>query len=176
MGAPKGNRFWEVRAKSGRDKIFSNADVMWKAACEYFEWVEDNPLWENKPTQYQGDVIDIPTDKMRAMTDAGLCLFWGVNTKYLYQFELGLDKTTESGKDFSNIIGQIKDVIRSQKFAGAAAGILNANIIARDLGLKEKSEQEVVIVDDELSDEERAERLAKLYDKARARRTEQSSE
>ena len=143
MSAPKGNRFWEARAKHGRDTIFKDADAMWEAACEYFGWVEDNPLWENKPTQYQGDVIDIPTDKMRAMTNEGLCIFWGVNTKYLSQFEGELDLETQSGKDFSNVIGKIRDVIRSQKFAGAAAGILNANIIARDLGLADKQESEI---------------------------------
>lgn len=142
MAAPKGNRFWEARSKHGRDKIFSDADSMWKSACEYFAWVEDNPLRENKPTQYQGEVIDIPADKMRAMTQEGLCIFWGVNSKYLSQFESELDLGTQSGKDFSNIIGKIKDVIRSQKFAGAAAGLLNANIIARDLGLTDKKEVE----------------------------------
>ena len=35
-----------------------------------------------------------------------------------------------------------ESVIRSQKFAGAAADLLNANIIARDLGLAEKKQVE----------------------------------
>lgn len=41
---------------------------------------------------------------------------------------------------FGEITARIDDVIRSQKFAGAAADLLNANIIARDLGLADKSE------------------------------------
>ena len=52
MGAPKGNQFWKARAKHGRDKIFKTPDALWKAACEYFEWVDDNPLEE--AIVYQG--------------------------------------------------------------------------------------------------------------------------
>ena len=38
------------------------------------------------------------------------------------------------------VIEKIESIIRSQKFEGAAADLLNANIIARDLGLKDSSE------------------------------------
>jgi len=41
---------------------------------------------------------------------------------------------------FSTVIADIEAVIKSQKFQGAAAGLLNANIIARDLGLADKSD------------------------------------
>ena len=54
MAAPKGNSFWKQRTKHGRDKIFANADLMWEAACEYFQWVEDNPL--NEAIVYQGEL------------------------------------------------------------------------------------------------------------------------
>jgi hypothetical protein len=35
---------------------------------------------------------------------------------------------------------RVDEIIRTQKFQGAAADLLNPNIIARDLGLSEKSE------------------------------------
>ena len=38
-------------------------------------------------------------------------------------------------------------VIRTQKFEGASAGLLNANIIARDLGLSDKTELEHGVTD-----------------------------
>ena len=41
---------------------------------------------------------------------------------------------------FKTITAQIKQIIRTQKFEGASAGFLNANIIARDLGLTDKQE------------------------------------
>ncbi|WGM06649.1 terminase small subunit [Arsenophonus nasoniae] len=39
---------------------------------------------------------------------------------------------------------EAEEVIYDQKFSGAAADLLNANIIARDLGLKEQSQVEDV--------------------------------
>lgn len=141
MAAPKGNRFWEARAKHGRDKVFTDSEAMWEAACDYFAWVNDNPLEEG--IVYQGVVNEEQAKPlMRAMTIEGLCIFWGVNSKYLSQFEGELDLATNEGKDFSNIICNIRDVIRTQKFEGAAAGLLNPNIIARDLGLKDESKHE----------------------------------
>jgi hypothetical protein len=48
-------------------------------------------------------------------------------------------------KGFSQVITKIEKVIYNQKFTGAAAGFLNPNIIARDLGLAEKKEVNKVI-------------------------------
>ena len=38
------------------------------------------------------------------------------------------------------VIDDIEKIIYRQKFEGAAAGLLNANIIARDLGLRDKQD------------------------------------
>lgn len=143
MGAPAGNQFWKARTKHGRDKIFASADLLWDACCEYFQWVEDNPLWENKVAQYQGAVVEMPVAKMRAMTIAGLCLF------------LDVDRSTwtewKTDKDFFAVVKRVEEVIYSQKFAGAAADLLNANIIARDLGLKDSSEHDLKSSDGSMS-------------------------
>ncbi len=71
-------------------------------------------------------------NKMRAMTKDGLCLF----------LDIGMNTWQEYVKreDFTNITRKVENVIRSQKFAGAAADLFNANIIARDLGLTDKRE------------------------------------
>ena len=135
MAAPSKNQFWKARASCGRDKLFESPESLWNAACEYFEWVEANPLWENKPTQYQGDVIDIPIDRMRAMTNQGLCLFLDIDEQTLTNYG-----SKEGYEDFFGIVKKIKAVIYEQKFTGASAGLLNPNIIARDLGLAEKKE------------------------------------
>lgn len=131
MAAPVGNRFWEARTKHGRDRLFASSEALWDACCEYFQWVEDNPLWENKVAQFQGGVVDMPVAKMRAMTIGGLCIF------------LDIDETTwrawRSSEDFSTVIAKAERIIYHQKFSGAAADLLNANIIARELGLSDKS-------------------------------------
>jgi hypothetical protein len=141
MAAPKGNKFWLQRATHGRDRIFKTAEDLMNGANEYFTWVYENPL--EKAVVYQGDVRDDAEPLMRAMTIKGLCIFLGVNTEYLTAFESGLDLDSEDGKDFSRVITTIRDIIYEQKFTGAAAGLLNPNIIARDLGLKDKSEQDI---------------------------------
>ena len=129
MPFAEGNRFWEARSKHGPDRRYDNPDDLWNACLEYFEWVEENPLWESKATQYQGDVIEMTLPKMRAMTIDGLCLFLDID-----------DSTWQRWRerdDLRGVVGKADRVIRSQKFAGAAADLLNANIIARDLGLRD---------------------------------------
>ena len=127
-----GNRSWDARSKHGRNPIFANPDQLWDACCEYFEWVEANPLWETKSYMYQGAPVQDQIPKMRAMTISGMCLF------------LDIDESTwkayKAKPDFSSIATRAEKIIYNQKFAGAAAEFLNANIIARELGLAEKSE------------------------------------
>lgn len=136
MAAPKGNRFWEKRAKHGRDKIFTDPNILWESACEYFEWCEANPLLEH---DFVGkDAIEVDKAKMRAFTWEGLELFLDIDSLRHY-------KTNPDYKDFFQVIARIEKVMYSQKFTGAAAGLLNPNIIARDLGLKEKTENEQIL-------------------------------
>lgn len=137
--APVGNRFWEKRAKHGRDRLFAEPKLLWKAAVDYFTWCEDTPLYE---VDFRGkDATEVKIPKMRAFTLSGLCLFLDINIKYFYQFQNALEgRADEESRDFSNIISRIIETIYTQKFTGAAAGFLNPNIIARDLGLTDKQE------------------------------------
>ena len=132
MAPPIGNQFWKARSKHGRNRLFESAELLWEACCEYFQWVEDNPLLEMKPFAYQGVVIQEPVAKMRAMTINGLCLF------------LDIDETTwrawREVDDFSTVVSKAEKIIYEQKFTGAAADLLNPNIIARDLGLADKKD------------------------------------
>lgn len=139
MAAPKGNQFWKLRSKHGRDKIFATPNLMWKAACEYFEWCDSNPLIE---IDFKGkDAYKVEIPRMRPYTLHGLCLYIGCNTKYFNDFDDGIKGNKDDlSKDFSEVITRIRETIYHQKFSGAAAGFLNPNIIARDLGLSDKKE------------------------------------
>lgn len=139
MAAPEGNQFWTLRSKHGRDKLFASPQLMLEAAYEYFEWCEENPLIEIDFKGKDADRVELP--KMRAMTMQGLCRYLGCNTDYFRSFK---NQKRENGEDFSPIIKEIEDILYEQKFTGAAAGFLNANIIARDLGLADKREVERV--------------------------------
>ena len=134
MAAPKNNQFWKNVKNPGAPIKFKTPDILWKKVSEYFQWCDDNPLKEEKLFHYQGAITRTTVDKMRAYTLKELCLFLGVGEAYFKQFNI------EEHKEFSSIITRIRDTIYTQKFTGAAADLLNPNIIARDLGLRDSTD------------------------------------
>ena len=130
MAAPVGNQFWKLRSKHGRDKLFESPELMWEAACEYFDWCEENPLIEVDFKGKDAEQVDLP--KMRAFTWQGLELYLDIHSLRDY-------KANPKYQDFSQVINRIEKIMYNQKFTGAAAGLLHPNIIARDLGLTDKT-------------------------------------
>lgn len=135
MAAPLGNQFWKVRSSHGAKPKFENADDLWEACTEYFEWVEQNPLYEDKLVTFQGAATHEPVAKMRAMTIGGLCIFLDIDDATWQDWR-------KNRKDLSTIITRVECIIRAQKFEGASADLLNPNIIARDLGLADVKKHE----------------------------------
>ena len=138
MGAPKGNKYWQMRSKDGKEPKY-NPTELWEKAVEYFEWVEDNPLWETQPFAYQGIIKDHKVPHMRAMTYDGLQLFLDISQPTWDSYR--------KKQDYLIITTRIEKIIKEQKFTGAAAQMLNPNIIARDLGLRDdqKIDQDINI-------------------------------
>lgn len=138
MSAPLGNKFWLLRSTHGRAPIFATPQDLWEAAVEFFEWTEQNPLLEDRvfSTKDEG-VFHEPVAKMRAMTLDGLLLFLDISMQAWCNYK--------NRKGYESTCEVIDRVIRSQKFAGAAAGLLNPVIIARDLGLVEKTDGSVTL-------------------------------
>lgn len=132
MAAPHGNKFWQARASHGRQLIFSHPEILRAMCIEYFEWVAENPLLEGKVSNYKGEVSITPLPKMRAMTINALCMFLDISLQAWSEY---------SQRDgFGEVCAWASNVIRQQKFEGAAADMLNPAIIARDLGLADKRE------------------------------------
>lgn len=132
MSAPAGNKFWEARVSHGRNAAFATPEDMWTSCCEFFEWADANPLKGEKLFSYEGSIIRGEFSKMRAMTIEGLCNFLGITSRTWRAYRVK--------NDFVPIIERVEQVLFEQKFTGAAADLLNPNIIARDLGLVEKQE------------------------------------
>ncbi len=129
-----GNRMWEARSSAGLKPKFANPEDLMAACTEYFEWNHDNPLYESKPMKGEGGKIEIVSmPKMRAMTIAGLCIFLDIGVRTWGDWR-------KDRPDLSPVIDAVEAIIRTQKFEGASADLLNANIIARDLGLADRSE------------------------------------
>ena len=135
MAAPKGNQYWRLRSKDGRDRIFETPDDLAKAAEEYFNWIDDNPLQEEQIVKYKDSFTIGKVSKMRPYTIHGLCNYIDIAVSTFMEYE--------KLKDFSKVTTRIRQIIYNQKFEGAAAGFLNPNIIARDLGLSDKKEIDV---------------------------------
>ena len=129
----KNNQFWRMRSKHGANAIFNSPDKLYEACVEYFEYCEENPLIEEKVGFSQGGVQRADTKKVRAMTSSALSIFLGITHKTLIEWK----KTRD---DLKPIIDWAESVIWNQKFSAAAAGLLNANIISRELGLADKQE------------------------------------
>lgn len=117
-------------------------------------------IWEMKAFSYQGEVIQEPIAKMRAMTITGLTLFIDVTLETWRTYRLR--------EDLSEVVTRAEQVIYDQKFSGAAADLLNANIIARDLGLKEQSQVEDVTPDKGDRDKRRS-RIKELFNRGTGR-------
>lgn len=138
MAAPKGNQFWKLRSEHGRDKLFASPEMMWQAATEYFEWADANPWYKVegiKSGDMVGQMINIPT--ARPYTLRAFLLYIHASENFWTEFKKA------KHEDFLGVIEEIENVMYAQKFEGAAVGSFNANIIARDLGLKDKTETEM---------------------------------
>jgi hypothetical protein len=130
-GAPLRNQFWKLRAvNAGPAKLFATPEILWEAACEYFQYCIENPL---QSVEYVGKGRRVTVPKMRAFTWSGLELYLDIYSFRYY-------KTDKKYKKFAHVIDKIEKVMYTQKFEGAAAGFLNPAIIARDLGLSDKHE------------------------------------
>lgn len=152
-----GNQFWKARSSHGRKPIFANAEILHKMCIEYFEWVEAHPLYESKPFQFKGSIIIAEMPKMRAMTISGLCLFLDIEPPTWRDYK--------SQKAFSFVCAKVEETIRTQKFEGASADLLNPAIIARDLGLADRTEitgKNQGPVEIEYTNEDRARALKKF--------------
>ena len=129
-----GGNFKELfkRVKVGRPPAFETPEQLLALAEEYFQFVDDNPMIECKGVGYQGDYELQEIEKPIPYTIQGLCTWCNCTTMTISDYR---KKPT-----FAYIIKVIEEHIYNQKFLGASAGLFNANIIARDLGLKDKTD------------------------------------
>lgn len=142
----KGNEYWKIRSKDGRDRIFKKPEELLEACNEYFKWVEENPLKEQQLFAFQGQVTKEDGNKMRIMSLGGLCNFIDIAKSTFQEYE--------KLPDFSAITTRVRQIIETQQLEGASAGLLNPSIVARKLGLSEKTVNETHNYNVELTKEE----------------------
>tara|TARA_R110002020_G_scaffold440651_1_gene651310 strand:+ start:1059 stop:1541 length:483 start_codon:yes stop_codon:yes gene_type:complete len=134
MPAPKGNQFWKVRSTSGRKPTFQDAETLYNCCLEYFQYVDDDPLVSYKAVLGKDGPEQLEQLHKRPYTLNGLCIFLGISDDTW--------RTYRGREEFLGVTKEIDQIIYDQKFTGATAGLFNANIIARDLGLKEHTQND----------------------------------
>lgn len=117
----------------GRPRKYKPLEL-WEKACNYFEWCNNHP-W----TKYEaiksgadaGKLVSIPVQI--PYTLEGLAVFTGLDMSFF--------RLNRQSKDaeFYAVVNEIYNIIESQQFVGASSGFFNSSIIARKLGLVEKT-------------------------------------
>jgi hypothetical protein len=121
---------------AGRPKKLT-PESLWTYFVQYQKYAKENPKLKHDFVGKDADEvyrqIEIP------LTWEGLQIFiWnqGLNG----DLKDYLSNKNDAYNEFSPILARIRTIIYEDKFTGAAAGLFNHSIIARDLGLKEQSD------------------------------------
>lgn len=132
MTFKKGNEIWKLAdpEKVGRPPRWKTPKELWASVHPYFDHQDENPIISTEITSTSKGSFLKEIHHKKPYTWQGLYVFLGVPN---------LDHYKEKD-EFSAILTHIGNIIYSQKFDGAAAGVFNANIIARDLGLRDNKD------------------------------------
>lgn len=113
-------------------KTFLRPQDMWDAACDYFEWCRTKPIQEEKVFNHKGLVVRTKINKVRVFTKQGLADYCNMTVDQFWAYG--------KKEGFEVAIVRIEETIYNQKFTNAAANMLNAGFMQRDLGLADKQE------------------------------------
>jgi len=127
----------------GRSRTFETPDDLREACLEYLEWADHNPLIEEKHFCAQGQIFTAELKKPRAVTIVGLCLFLGIHRHTWQNYRIS--------DEFDLVCDEIEDRMKQYKFENAVAGLMNPTLIARDIGLVEKSSVDLTSGDGTMS-------------------------
>lgn len=133
-----GNKFYQLRSKFGRDKIIEDAEILHEKITEYFIEVEGRKI--DKPDLIKtgdlaGQQVNIKIDDFP--TKEELATFLG-----FAKWE-SLKNYKEYTPAFLEVITWAETQIHNWKFKMTSVGVLNANIISRDLGLIDRKDVEI---------------------------------
>jgi hypothetical protein len=126
-------QFWRnMPSPPGSERLFKTAADLHAAACRAFEHFDIHPHRKEVVFHNKGTVVRSYERVMRPYSFRGLALRMGIS--------MGTLNNYRTYPDCSDVMAWIDDVIYNQKFEAAAANMLNAAFIARDLGMAEKTE------------------------------------
>ncbi|MNJ32151.1 hypothetical protein D3C77_268080 [compost metagenome] len=116
----------------GAKKLFETPEALRAAAMDYIDWAIANPLIEEKHFCSQGQIITAEMAKPRAMSIVGLCLHMGISRCSWQVYR--------KAEEFDLVCEEIEDRMKQFKFENAVAGLMNPQMIMRDLEMVDKQE------------------------------------
>lgn len=134
----------------GKPKYIETPEKLLEHFMNYVKWVAANP---RKKEDYVGkDAIRVMRELQRPLTWVGFeCwLFDNGIISNLSSYEANADNSYD---DYLPIISRIKQYIETDQFEGATVGQYNHNIIARKLGLIEKTENTNKVITVEIQED-----------------------
>jgi hypothetical protein len=145
----KGNSYWRLAGRQVRfDRAFNTPEELIEKACEWFKWLEDNPIEEEKLFAFQGEITRTTVQHPRPPTLASLIPFLGISRSTWGRWRKEQDNVV-----LKPAVDWVEEMIYAIKFEGASAGVMNPSVIIRDLGLAEttnvKADTTVRIGDDD---------------------------
>jgi hypothetical protein len=114
-----------------------------EAGLEYFQFSQACPLKRPEQNRLSGkgemqkEVIEV--DVPRPLSNSGLAAFLGVTHRYL-----NYAARDARFAEYHDIFEFLFEQIRKQQFDQAAIGVFKENLVARNIGLTEKTESVVV--------------------------------
>ena len=128
-----------MRLKHGLDGRFKTPDEILENFEQYVQWAEETPLIE---VDFRGkDATEVNLPKKRLLTKEGFALACGFASWATLAVYKG------KSKDFAQVFTRIEQAIYTSKLEGAASGLFNHNIIARDLGLMNQEQVNLQVVE-----------------------------
>lgn len=110
---------------SGNNKL--TPEQLMQLVVNYFEWAETNAIKAGAESSFQGRTYQDTITRPRVFTWNGLTLFLGVST--------GIIQRWKRQPGYMEVLDFADQVIREQKYQYAANGMINTNMIAKELGI-----------------------------------------
>jgi len=146
MAGEVGNDYWRRRLKDrGPPRAYENAEDLLDDCLEYLEWVDANPLFEDKPMSSRDGITHETITKMRVPTIQGLTTHLGIHRQTW-------NKWRDNREDLHDVMCAIDNAMEAIQLEGASAGLLNGQIISRLIGLVDKTENKGVTLNKDVSD------------------------
>jgi len=129
----------------GKNKYIETPDRMWELFTEYVAYEKNNPMYKTEYVGKEGEKVQTPLQV--PITFEGFeC--WLADNDIISDLGHYSSNKDDRYEEYVTIITRIRKNCFTQNFKGASVGLFNANIIAKKLGLVEKTESKTELTSD----------------------------